>query len=222
MSRPIRQCRKTAGEVLSELHKIDEWDSDGGSGEDEPELDSVCDSETSLVSESENESDSKSEDDCGTLRGPGRGRGRGRGRGVGVGDGLGTGRGRGRSENIGHAHSDTVPALVVRTVKTKNDEQFIKWKLMQSGEKTTIRNNITFRPYSNGPSHAAKMLVTQTAISAFKLFFDNFIIDSIVRFSNEEAIRRSDTLNLTASELLCFVAILYCRGVFCQKSIAVK
>jgi hypothetical protein len=46
MSRPIRQCRKTAGEVLSELHKIDEWDSDGGSGEDEPETDSVCDSDT--------------------------------------------------------------------------------------------------------------------------------------------------------------------------------
>lgn len=45
----------------------------------------------------------------------------------------------------------------------------------------------------------------------------NIVFRSIVIHTNEEANRVGDSFQVSFEDILCFIAVLYCRGVFCQK-----
>jgi hypothetical protein len=82
----------------------------------------------------------------------------------------------------------------------------VKW--YRKAEDSSTRIHIDANCISNnGPVHAARMKLTQdnTALSVSWFLIDDNTIRKIVHWLNNGA------------SLLCFITVLYCRGVFCSR-----
>jgi hypothetical protein len=104
--------------------------------------------------------------------------------------------------------TDPYPAID-RTSKNQ-----VEWHKMETGCQTSFRHNIEFHSTSGAAFYARTRIDTNPL---WRLLFDDFIIKSIVCYTNEEAARCGVCLFFTPEELLLFIAILYARGLFCQK-----
>jgi hypothetical protein len=219
-----RQAKQKAQEVLAMLYneKADfESDIDDDEGSEQSEVFQIS-SASSSSSSSEGEDNEDSEDGKYVRRGLGRGNGvvagHGRGSGVVVGNGRGSGvvsgngrsRGRSRGRGQGVDIADPYPQI------DRTSKDGIEWHKMETGSLTSFRHNIEFNSMT-GASFLAKTRVDTDPLSAWRLLFDNFMIKSIVRYTNEEAARCGISLMFTPNDLLRFIAILYARGLFCQK-----
>ena len=91
-----------------------------------------------------------------------------------------------------------------------------KWSKLNENDVTKIRHRIYFNE-KVGPTYYSERNIDSTAMSAFLIFFDSTISKIITTFTNKEASFRGDTFRISQLDLLCFVAVLYCRGTFCSK-----
>ena len=57
---------------------------------------------------------------------------------------------------------------------------------MQLGDATRVRNRFSFRS-TTGPSSSARNRIDESVLSAFELIIDNFVVKTIVDFSNDWA-----------------------------------
>jgi hypothetical protein len=90
------------------------------------------------------------------------------------------------------------------------------WSLLNQNESTRIRNRIVFTEKAGPTSHAIKH-INETALSAFLMIFDSSMIKKIANYSNKEADSHFDPIQIKDIDILAFIGILFCRGVFCQK-----
>jgi hypothetical protein len=117
-------------------------------------------------------------------------------------------RGRGRARDQFEKNGAKFPPMIANAPEKPTGKQtVVKWKQIQLFDKTTIRHNISYHAHINGPSHAAQNRVNQIALSAFSLLFDKYMIHTIIRNSNNEAVRKEYFLNLSPEELLRFIEI---------------
>lgn len=92
----------------------------------------------------------------------------------------------------------------------------VTWYKINEGEKTRVRNRIDFSNH-HGPTTFAKRNVDESALSAFSLIVSNTMIKKIVNYTNIYSKKERSEFELDKIDLLSFIAILLCRGVFCQK-----
>lgn len=118
---------------------------------------------------------------------------------------------------------------VVRTVCGQNSESGIfnddllksisgvVWQKIDVGEMTKIQNRIYFNDKNSGPTNYACRRINQTAFSAFNLIISESMIKSIELYTNREIYRVGKGVEVSSKDILAFIAVLYCKGVFAQK-----
>ncbi|CAF0978925.1 unnamed protein product [Brachionus calyciflorus] len=68
-----------------------------------------------------------------------------------------------------------------------------------------------------GLTSYATIRIDSTCFSSFLVIFDRTMIKTIVNHTNEEAENKKSDFKLSEIDLLFFMAVLLCRGVFCLK-----
>ena len=94
----------------------------------------------------------------------------------------------------------------------------IVWHIVQASSLTSVRKNISFNERSGITPYAINR-IDGSALSAFLLIINNTIIKRIVDSTNAEAVvnqRPDPTFSCEKNDLLAFIAIQLCRGVFCK------
>lgn len=90
------------------------------------------------------------------------------------------------------------------------------WEKLEVGSKTKIRKRIDFSG-TPGPTVFAKRRV-DSVLTAFSLVVCSSMIKTIMIYTNHEAARQGSDFRVTANDLWAFIGVLFCRGVFCQRS----
>lgn len=108
-------------------------------------------------------------------------------------------------------------------IESMDDDNFIlsknrliRWYLLQNKEYARIRNRLNFSEKA-GPTSYALRNIDSTPLSAFFLILDKSIMKKISNYTNEEAERCQNDFVTTYIDILRFIGVLLCRGVFCQK-----
>ena len=139
---------------------------------------------------------------------------RGRGRGIRRSRGRGRGAGRGKGQAIGHggttqalAERNTIPACAVSIATTDN----------------TFVNPLPFGPIREPGPHLPTTMEDPTGLDMFQLFFDDSVVERLVRCTNEYAelkkdekkymYRRFKLETLTVQEMRRFLGILILLGI---------
>lgn len=119
-------------------------------------------------------------------------------------------------EELMETNDGSDPNLAFVESPKTSDPSKDKWFEMRQNQYTKIRNRISFNNKS-GPTSYAIRRIDSSVLSAFFVIFDQTIIKTIISHTNEEAERNKHSFRLTETELLLFIAVLFCRGVFCPK-----
>ena len=90
------------------------------------------------------------------------------------------------------------------------------WSKIKANEFTKQRNRIAFTEKA-GPTVFAERRIDETALSSFFCIFDHTILKMITHYTNEEARSRNFDSIVSDIDILLFIAVLFTRGVLCQK-----
>ena len=90
------------------------------------------------------------------------------------------------------------------------------WSKIKANEFTKQRNRIAFTEKA-GPTVFAERRIDETALSSFFCIFDHTILKMITHYTNEEARSRNFDFIVSDIDILLFIAVLFTRGVLCQK-----
>ena len=91
------------------------------------------------------------------------------------------------------------------------------WKIMKEGEEKRTRNRVKFNG-KGGPSlHAIGKVEDESALSVYRLLMEDLMLDNIVLHTNENcaAKRPEIKFRIVRNDLLAFIAVQYCRGLYC-------
>ena len=89
------------------------------------------------------------------------------------------------------------------------------WYELKNGEESSHRSKIKFE-VEPGATRYALNKIDDSALSSFLLIICNSIISSIVECTNAECIRNDSVFRVNKSDILAFIAVQFCRGVFCR------
>ena len=89
------------------------------------------------------------------------------------------------------------------------------WYRLENGEKTTIRNKTNFHERSGVTSFAANR-VDGSPLSAFLGIICQSMLKKILYNTNRECIRVGADFRVEINDISAFIAISYCRGIFCK------
>ena len=73
-----------------------------------------------------------------------------------------------------------------------------------------------------GPTRYAARQIEDTKLSAFFMIFDLIIVNSILNNTNKKAQQHEPDLKFTQEDILAFIGILFCRGLFCLNTSVVQ
>ena len=194
-------------ELLSRLQEINDSDSDAGAEEDD-EFDDVDDDDVDFepnegLQEEEFDEDSDGEaEEVGCI-----------------------------DETISEVITATMSSIGLRPeldpdfdtdIDTTAKDKTI-WCKMKASTQTKYRNRIAFNE-KYGPTCYAKNHIDHSALSAFFCIFCSSMLRMIVDHTNNYADMLfqqgeiSEEFKTTKDEMLNFIGVLYCRGIFCSKT----
>lgn len=104
----------------------------------------------------------------------------------------------------------------------KTSKSNIIWTRLKNGEETSLRKKIVFDECKTKPGLTtyATRRIDQTKLSAFFLIFDMTMINLMLKFTNINA--ASDGVVFTKEDMLGFIGVLFCRGLFCPNAPVAK
>ena len=100
-------------------------------------------------------------------------------------------------------------------VPAKSQKSAETWRPIRVGNNASFRNVIEFTS-ANGLTLFAKSRI-KCPLSAFRLLMDENIFDNIVRCTNRNP-SKPDNWNLDKNTLWRFIAVLFCRGLYCPNT----
>ena len=92
----------------------------------------------------------------------------------------------------------------------------MEWYKLKENEQTSFRNKINFKHYDGVTAYAASRIDKRSAFQAFNLIFSLQMMNTIVEHTKNEAANYRAVFKFDKYDLLRFIAILLCRGVFSQ------
>ncbi|XP_054723792.1 zinc finger BED domain-containing protein 4-like [Uloborus diversus] len=110
-----------------------------------------------------------------------------------------------------------------RTFKVGNNEDGTVWNVAEIGIKDRGRKSKcnVLKEVGGPTAHAKRNVIDSSLLSAWKLFVDEWILKHIEKFTEDEAQRQTHNRewSITLEEIDTFVAILYARGIYCEKGL---
>jgi hypothetical protein len=94
------------------------------------------------------------------------------------------------------------------------------WYKIKDGDFTKFRNRTQFNERVGITQYAATR-INATCLSAFYCIMDTSMLDLICNHTNVEAELDNSNFRINHNDLLCFIGVLYCRGLLCHR-IAVR
>ena len=88
------------------------------------------------------------------------------------------------------------------------------WTKLDSGDPKSLKNRVRFTQ-KVGPTAYAASRANQSALSAFLSILDLSLIQLVVQSTNQEAAIHNSTFQVDSNDILAFIAIQFCRGIFC-------